>query len=120
MYTLGGPIWVQTWGSALIFVHMISSVQINSFPIHDMIEQLIYKWGHIVNWWQRVCLRVAYGAITTFFACLIPFFGNLMVRSHSFLCIGVGIVTHPIWCVRPPSCMSPICVLRYESSQQCH
>lgn len=57
--------------------------QVYSFPIHDMIEGLVMRWRNQqpLAWWHRVLLRGAYVVFTGFIACLLPFFGNLMVRG---------------------------------------
>lgn len=57
---------------------MLRSFQVYSFPLHDIMELHIRRWGFTINWWKRVILRTIYVAITTLIACLLPFFGQII------------------------------------------
>ena len=80
-------------------------MQVYSFPLHDMMEGRLLRWGIHMNWWRRVIQRTAYVCVTAFVACLLPFFGDLMSLIGA---IGVTPTTfvYPcilwLWLKRPP------------------
>lgn len=52
-----------------------------SFIVYDMIEQLLVQRGIKPTVPVRLAYRTLYVAFTAFVACLLPFFGDIMVRG---------------------------------------
>ncbi|KDD76072.1 transmembrane amino acid transporter protein [Helicosporidium sp. ATCC 50920] len=78
-----GPAWVIVFANVLVFVHMISAVQIFSQPVFAACELNLLR--VMPQWWvdfgelpQRIIFRSLYIALITFIACLIPFFSDII------------------------------------------
>lgn len=68
-YTLTITIYVVCWAP-----------QVFSFVVYDMIEQLLVRRGIRPTVPVRLVYRTLYVVFTAFVACLLPFFGDIMVR----------------------------------------
>jgi hypothetical protein len=58
-------------------------LQVFSFIVYDMIEQLLVRRGIKPTVPVRLAYRTLYVAFTAFVACLLPFFGDIMVSTLS-------------------------------------
>jgi len=80
--SIGRPVWAICIAHLCVFLNVLVSYQIKAMALLAMIEMKVSQRVKTDTPFRRVALRVVvrttYLLSTTFFACLIPFFGDLM------------------------------------------
>jgi hypothetical protein len=78
LLTIGKPVWLIAMANFMVFIHVCGSYQVYTMPVLDMIEMQMVKRRIPNGLPSRLVYRSIYVVLTTFIACTIPFFGDLM------------------------------------------